>query len=85
MHSKDITGIADKLGLIRTGRETSNVIISTPRDPLLLENLRPSAPGFPVAPLGQVLADLLTLPGRMAQEAEQLMDSLADNDPTWRE
>ena len=85
MYGKDITGIADNLGLVRTGRQTSNVIITTPRDPLLLENPRLSAPGFPVAPVGQVLADLLTLPGRMAQEAEQLMDSLADNDPTWRE
>jgi hypothetical protein len=41
-------------------------------------------PSLPVPPLGQVLADLLTLPGREG-EAEQLMDSLADNDPTWIE
>ncbi len=85
MYGKDISGIADSLGLVRTGRDTSNVIITTPRDPALLDNPRLSASGFPVAPLGQVLADLLTLPGRMAQEAEQIVDSLAEDDPTWRE
>lgn len=85
MYCKDIAGVADSLGLVRTGRDTSNVIITTPRDPVLLENPRLSAPGFPVAPLGQVLADLLTLPGRMAQEADQIVDSLAEKDPTWRE
>lgn len=85
MYCNDVTGVAEVLGLVRTSRETSNVIMTTPRDPLLLENLVPSEMGFPVAPLGQVLADLLTLPGRMAQEAEQLMDSLAHDDPTWRE
>lgn len=85
VYGKDIPAIANSLGLVRTSRETSNVLMTVPRDPLLLEQLTQSAAGFRVAPLGQVLADLLTLPGRMAQEAEQLMDLLAHNDPAWRE
>jgi hypothetical protein len=85
LYSMDARGIADSLGLVRTGRDTSNVIIAAPRDPELLKKPRLSAQGFPVAPLGQVLADLLTMPGRVAQEAEQVIDFLADKDPTWRE
>jgi hypothetical protein len=85
LYSNDPRGVADSLGLIRTDRDTSNVIIAVPRDPELLNKPRLSESGFPVAPLGQVLADLLTLPGRMAQEAEQVMESLAEKDPTWRE
>lgn len=85
MFAKDISGLAGSLSLVRTSRETSNVIITAPRDPSLLDDPAMSGKGFPIAPLGQVLADLLSLPGRMAQEAEQLIDSLATQDPTWRE
>jgi hypothetical protein len=85
LYSKDITGIADSLKLVRTDRSTSNIMITTPRDPELLKNPRLSAQGFPIVPIGQVLADLLTLPGRMGQEAEQIVESLAEKDPTWRE
>jgi hypothetical protein len=74
MYGKDITGIADNLGLIRTGRETSNVIITTPRDPLLLENPRLSEPGYSRRSPRTSSGGPATLPGRMAQEAEQLMD-----------
>jgi hypothetical protein len=85
LYGKDITGIADGLGLVRTDRTASNVVITTPRDLELLKNPRLSAEGFPIAPIGQALADLLTLPGRMAQEAEQIVEYLAGKDPTWRE
>ncbi|MFD8494467.1 hypothetical protein [Amycolatopsis sp. NPDC059657] len=85
MYAKDIAGIAESLGLVRTSRETSNVIIAALRDPLLLREPAISEKGFPIAPLGQVLADLLSLPGRMAQEAEQLIDTLAVQDPAWRD
>jgi hypothetical protein len=85
LYSKDITGIADSLKLVRTDRSTSNIMVTTPRDPELLKNPRLSAQGFPIVPIGQVLADLLTLPGRMGQEAEQIVESLAEKDPAWRE
>ncbi|MFD1046496.1 helix-turn-helix domain-containing protein [Kibdelosporangium lantanae] len=85
LYSRDIARVADSLGLIRTDRGASNVIVTTPRDPELLKTPRLSAQGFPIAPIGQVLADLLTLPGRMAQEAEQIMESLAEKDPAWSE
>ena len=85
VYAKDMRGMAERLKLVRTNRSTSNVMITTPRDRTLLECPRSRVSDLPAAPLGQALADLLTLPGRMAQEAEQLIDSLAENDPAWSE
>ncbi|CRK61632.1 hypothetical protein [Alloactinosynnema sp. L-07] len=84
MYAQDPRTLAKELGLVRVGRESSNVIIAPLREPSLLDQSRLSEQGL-VAPLGQVLADLLTLPGRMAQEAEQLMDFLSETDLAWRE
>jgi len=67
-------------------RSSANVMLTTPRDQKLLQDNKISPDGLVFAPVGQVLADLLTIPrSRLAQEAEQLIDVLADNDPTWRE
>jgi hypothetical protein len=83
-YADDIQSLAAKLGLVRTDRRTSNVIITTPADPHLLEQPRRTDDGLPRAPVSQVLADLLSLPGRSAQEAEQLMAALAATEPAWR-
>ena len=86
LYADDITGLARSLELVRADRATSNVMITVPRDRTLLTVSVPSSSGFPIVPVGQVLADLLTLPrGRLAQEAEQLIDVLAMNDGSWRE
>ncbi|MGB3894165.1 MAG: hypothetical protein WA942_07910 [Mycolicibacter sinensis] len=56
------------------------------RDRTLLNTAELSSSGFRRAPVGQVLADLLTLPrGRLAQEAEQLIEVLERNDAAWKE
>lgn len=86
LYGDDISGLAHGLELVRADRTTSNVMITAPRDRTLLNNSAPSPSGFPIVPFGQVLADLLTLPrGRLAQEAEQLIDVFALNDGSWRE
>jgi DNA-binding transcriptional ArsR family regulator len=86
LYGSDITSIARSLELVRSDRTTSNVLITAPRDRTLLEEADTSASGLRIAPIGQVLADLLTVPrGRLAQEAEQLIDLLARDDDTWRE
>lgn len=86
LYSSDITATAGDLQLVRSDRATSNVLITAPRDRTLLEEAETSASGLRIAPIGQVLADLLTLPrGRLAQEAEQLIDVLARDDDAWRE
>jgi hypothetical protein len=83
LYCADLSATAESLGLVRAGRDTANVIMTVPRDPTLLAT--PTPAGLPVAPLGQILADLRTLPGWLAREAEQLIDVLARVDPTWRE
>lgn len=86
LYCDDITGTARSLELIRADRSSANVMITRPRDQKLLQHNRTTSDGLAFAPVGQVLADLLTIPrGRLAQEAEQLIDILADDDPTWRE
>lgn len=86
LYVSDITGTARDLELVRSDRATSNVVITAPRDRTLSEEAKTSASGLRIAPIGQVLADLLTLPrGRLAQEAEQLIDVLARDDHAWRE
>jgi hypothetical protein len=82
-YADDIQSLAADLGLVRADRQSSNVLITTPADPLLLTAPRRASDGLPTAPLSLALADLLSLPGRSAQEAEQLMDMLAVTDPTW--
>jgi hypothetical protein len=86
LYGDDVNGIARSLELVRADRAASNVMITAPRDRTLLTDSPPSASGWSIVPVGQVLADLLTLPrARLAQEAEQLIDVLAVNDGSWRE
>src|SRR5674476_40239 len=75
--------LGDQLGLIRMDRQSSNVVIAAPRDPDLVTSPALSDSDLPLAPLPQVLADLLTLPGRESLLADQLMDQLAESDPMW--
>ena len=69
--------------------EGTNVVLARSHDATLLVSARP--PAEPITgqaasvPVPQVLADLMTLPGRSAQEAEQIMDLLARTDPRWAE
>ncbi|WP_229786447.1 helix-turn-helix domain-containing protein [Actinokineospora fastidiosa] len=85
MYAMDPRATAARLGLVPTDRPAANVLIATSQDQHLDRYVRRSEDGLTVAPLGQVLADLLTLPGRLAQEADHLMHTLARTDPTWSE
>jgi hypothetical protein len=86
LYCEDITGVARSLELVREDRRISNVMITKPRDRTLLDTAERSNSGLRMAPVAQVLADLLTLPkGRLAQEAEQLIDTLAGTDASWRD
>lgn len=83
--ARDPQGLAAELQLVRTDRSTANVILTRPADPQLLVDSSRSQDGLPVVPVSQALADVVTLPGRAAQEADQLIDALAATDPAWRE
>ncbi|MFF1821017.1 helix-turn-helix domain-containing protein [Kribbella sp. NPDC058245] len=82
LYAQDPRELAVELGLVRVDRQSSNVIVAAPRDQQLIESPR-HRNHLPLAPLPQVLADLLTLPGRESLLADQLMDQLAQSDPAW--
>jgi DNA-binding HxlR family transcriptional regulator len=82
--ARDIQRLANDLGMVRQERFAANVLLTQPTDPLLLDRPRRSPDGLPIAPASQVLADLVTLPGRSAQEADQLIEVLAKTDPAWK-
>ena len=84
LYCADGSDWARNLGLIRVDRASSNVIVAAPRDREILTNPSWGPSGMPLAPLPQVLADLLTLPGRETALADQLIDQLAQSDPLWR-
>ena len=81
---RDLSLVADELGLIRVDRQSANVTLAVPRDIELLANPM-GQEDLPLAPRPQVLADLLTMPGRESLMAEQIMDQLASADNTWSE
>lgn len=84
VYSREAHELARALGLVRVDRMSSNVIIAAPRDSTLVSRPKRRNSGLPVPPIGQLLADLLTLPGRETTLADQLMDQLARTDPLWR-
>ncbi|MCP3798721.1 hypothetical protein NLX83_05570 [Allokutzneria sp. A3M-2-11 16] len=69
------------LGLRATERG-ANVLLVRPFNAVVLEGAQ-TRDRLRCAPACQVVADLLTGPGRSSEEAEQLMDVLATDDPGW--
>ncbi len=74
--------LAEQLGLVEADAATANVVIAAPQDDRILP--RAGEPAT-LAPTALVVADLLTLPGRSDAEADQLMDTLAATDPSWKD
>jgi|GEM_PF-367340 len=77
--------VAARLGLVPSTAAAANVLLAIPYDPSLIDEATVTADGVRVVgSRGQVLADLLTLPGRAPEEAEQLIDALSISDEAWR-
>ena len=76
LYTDDPELLATELGLVQVDQPSANVVIARPQDVSVLDS--------DLAPVGLVLADMLTLPGRGVAEPEQLMDKLARTDPLWR-
>ncbi len=82
LYVADVNRVVDALRLKPAPPSKANMVLAVPRDDRLLsEATRTGA--LTEVPLGQALADLLTLPGRSIEEAEQVMDVLARSDPSW--
>jgi len=75
LYTDDPELLADDLGLVPINQPSANVVIARPQDLTILD--------ADLAPVGLVLADMLTLPGRGVAEPEQLMEELARTDPLW--
>jgi len=77
------TTLAQELGLYPAAPGTANVVLARPSEPSLLQPGERRSGKPAVVPLAQLLADLLTLPGRSPEEAEQVMDILARSRARW--
>lgn len=75
LYTTDPKVLADELGLVPAEPATANTVVAVPQNGAVLTDRS--------APVGLVLADLLTLPGRGDAEAEQLMDTFARTDQAW--
>jgi DNA-binding transcriptional regulator YhcF (GntR family) len=83
LYVKTLDDTSRLLGLAPTDRATANVILAVPYDPQLIAARSTDAEQLSVVDVGQTVADLLTLPGRGPEEADQLMDLLAEGDSAW--
>jgi hypothetical protein len=82
LYAEDPIGLMEQLGL-RTVERGTNVFVLRAYDHVVHATSR-SVADMKVAAPAQVVADLLTGPGRSSEEAEQLLSVLAANDPDWR-
>ena len=73
---------AERLRLVDAEPGTANVALARPADTSLLGS-GPRRGPMGYVPITQAIADLLTLPGRSPEEAEQLINYLAATDPAW--
>lgn len=79
----DLAAVSRILGLTPADRSTANVILAVPYDAQLLTTGQGAGDVLAVVDVGQAVADLLTLPGRGPEEADQFMDYLAEDDASW--
>jgi hypothetical protein len=84
LFTPDPAGLAARLGLIKVGPETANVVIAAPFDPILLTG-GAVVDGIRGVTIGRALVDLLTLPEPSANEATTVMDHLSTVDPSWHD
>lgn len=83
LYATDPGQLATELGLVEMDRTSSNVLVAAPRDLELVVSPQRRQSNLPLAPLPQVLADLVTLPDRESLLADQIMDRLAQTDEMW--
>jgi hypothetical protein len=81
LYTEDPIGVMSQLGLKAVERGT-NVLVMRPYDEVVHTKSR-LVDGIRVAAPAQVVADLLTGPGRSSEEAEQLIEVLRSNEPDW--
>lgn len=81
LYSNEVPRLKRELRL-RDAEHAANAVLLEPFDEVVLRGARESGGHRYTAP-SQTVADLLTSPGRGPQEAEQLIETLADQDEEW--
>lgn len=81
LYAEDPIDVMGQLGLKAVERGT-NVLVMRPYDEVVHAKSR-HVDGLDYAAPAQVVADLLTGPGRSSEEAEQLMTVLGSSEPGW--
>lgn len=82
LYAEDPPGLASALGL-RPVESGANVIVASPRSPVVFERTSDWLGATIVAP-SQAVADLLSGPGRNPAEGEYLLDWMEANTDGWR-
>lgn len=82
LYAEDPIGLIDRLGL-RSVERGMNVLVMRPYDDIVYARSR-RIEGLDYAAPAQVVADLLTGPGRSTEEAEQLMAVLETSEVGWK-
>ncbi|WP_143138894.1 hypothetical protein [Lentzea waywayandensis] len=83
LYAEDPIGLMDRLGL-KSVERGMNVLVMRPYDDVVYVRSR-RVEGLDYAAPAQVVADLLTGPGRSTEEAEQLMTVLDTSEAGWKE
>jgi hypothetical protein len=81
VYSNEVPRLKRELRL-RDAEYAANAVLLEPFDEVVLRGAQESGGHHFTAP-SQTVADLLTSPGRGPQEAEQLIETLADQDEEW--
>jgi hypothetical protein len=81
-YTDDASALAKRLDLRRVDAGM-NVILAQPFDPVVMARTS-KRDGLTVAAPSQVVADLLTSPGRGPNEAEALIEWMRENESAWR-
>lgn len=80
----DAAEAAKRWGL-RPAETGSNVLLAEPESGVVFDRALTNSDGIVVVAPAQAAVDLLTGPGRNPSEAEELMDWMERNEPSWRQ
>lgn len=76
--------IAAKAWGLRPSDAGTNVLLAEPESDVVFQRRLTTVDGIEIAAPAQVAVDLMTGPGRNPSEAEELMDWMERNEPSWR-
>jgi len=83
IYTRDAPAVAAEWGL-RPAEAGANVMLAEPDSDVPFIRTRTNTAAVQIAAPSQVVVDLMTGPGRSPQEAEELLEWMVTNEPSWR-